>query len=200
MTSLADELLADLEGLSDDGGDYEEQQGPKVTAVEPTNITRNGHLKRKITEDADEDEVSHGEEQDEEEEGGKAIGSLVLEGGVRPADELDAEDVQQMELGGIDDVNKIAKLESGKRMNDILKVRNNFAIECTSIRSFIPNYRKLRSTKPVRATLQQWLYLLILTRNTISSCRRTISRLTSITKFLLSIRHGSFSVVSCIGC
>lgn len=121
MTSLADELLADLEGLSDDGGDYEEQQGPKVTAVEPTNITRNGHLKRKITEDADEDEVSHGEEQDEEEEGGKAIGSLVLEGGVRPADELDAEDVQQMELGGIDDVNKIAKLESGKRMNDILK-------------------------------------------------------------------------------
>jgi hypothetical protein len=31
-------------------------------------------------------------------------------------------DVQQMELGGIEDVGKIAKLEGSKRMIDILKV------------------------------------------------------------------------------
>ncbi|KAJ8515989.1 hypothetical protein ONZ45_g6679 [Pleurotus djamor] len=49
------------------------------------------------------------------------IGGLVLEGGIRPADELDAEDVQQMELGGVEDVTSIAKLETSKRMTDILK-------------------------------------------------------------------------------
>ncbi|TFK76071.1 Nop domain-containing protein [Pluteus cervinus] len=72
MSALADELLADLDGLSDGGG-------------------------------------------------GQEIGSLVLEGGVRPAEELDAEDVQQMELGGIEDIGKITKLQGSKRMNDILK-------------------------------------------------------------------------------
>ncbi|KDQ29159.1 hypothetical protein PLEOSDRAFT_1055122 [Pleurotus ostreatus PC15] len=49
------------------------------------------------------------------------VGGLVLDGGVKPADELDAEDVQQMELGDIEDVSAIAKLEGSKRMNDIIK-------------------------------------------------------------------------------
>lgn len=49
-------------------------------------------------------------------------GGLVLEGGVKPADELDAEDVQKMELGGVEDVRKVAKLEGSKRMTDIIKV------------------------------------------------------------------------------
>ncbi|EJD00962.1 Nop domain-containing protein [Fomitiporia mediterranea MF3/22] len=46
---------------------------------------------------------------------------LVLEGGVRPAAELDAEEVQQLELAGVEDVRKVAKLEGTKRMTDILK-------------------------------------------------------------------------------
>jgi U4/U6 small nuclear ribonucleoprotein PRP31 len=62
---------------------------------------------------------------------GEMKGGLVLEGGVKPADELDVEDVQKMELGGVEDVRKVAKLEGSKRMTDIIKVR----IENSIIRS-----------------------------------------------------------------
>lgn len=117
MSGLADELLADLEGLS---GDEEElEPGPS-----------NG-IKRKAPDD---DAMSDKSEDEDDESGaqeamgadGKPIqvGGLVLEGGVKPADELDAEDVQRMELGAIQDVTKIAKLEGSKRMNDILTVRS----------------------------------------------------------------------------
>ncbi|KAG2124629.1 hypothetical protein DEU56DRAFT_963469, partial [Suillus clintonianus] len=57
----------------------------------------------------------------EEEASADETARLVLEGGIIPADELDAEDVQQMDLGGIEDVSSIAKLEGSKRMADILK-------------------------------------------------------------------------------
>jgi hypothetical protein len=118
MSGLADELLADLEGFSDEGEGFEEE--------DPGPFTSNGPIqtgtKRKAAEAPDEDMS------DEEEEGGEGEGEgeqqagLVLEGGVRPADELDADDVQQMELGGVEDVSKVAKLYGSKRMNDILKV------------------------------------------------------------------------------
>jgi len=87
MSGLADELLADLDGLD--------------------------------AEEAD-DDVHMSDVEDEP----KAIeiGSLVLEGGVQPADELDVEDVQRMELRAIEDVSKVAKLEDSKRMSDILSV------------------------------------------------------------------------------
>jgi U4/U6 small nuclear ribonucleoprotein PRP31 len=62
------------------------------------------------------------EEGGEGEDGQQEIGGLVLPGGMKPADELDAEDVQQMELSGIEDVSKIAKLDGSKRMTDILQV------------------------------------------------------------------------------
>lgn len=114
MSGLADELLADLEGLS---GDEEDE-------IQPVN-----GIKRKAL-----DDEPMSEEEDEEDAGaqeamgadGKPIqvGGLVLEGGIKPADELDAEDVQRMELGAIQDVTKIAKLEGSKRMNDILMVRS----------------------------------------------------------------------------
>lgn len=107
MSGLADELLAELDGLSDDGEDYEEARSvPPVT---------NG-LKRKAASDDEMSDVDEGDE-DEQQEGG-----LVLEGGMKPADELDAEEVQRMELGGVEDVSKIAKLEGSKRMAEILKV------------------------------------------------------------------------------
>jgi len=118
MSGLADELLADLEGFSDDEGEGFEEE-------EPGPSTSNGAVpvgtKRKATEGPDED-MSDEEEGGEDEEGEQQTG-LVLEGGMRPADELDADDVQQMELGGVEDVSKIAKLYGSKRMNDILKVR-----------------------------------------------------------------------------
>ena len=105
MSGLADELLADLESEE---------------------LSR----KRKADDDEPEDdgdangEEDNGDEENPDDQGNKAIeiGSLVLEGGVKPADELDADDVQRMELGAIEDVTKVAKLEGSKRMNDILKV------------------------------------------------------------------------------
>jgi U4/U6 small nuclear ribonucleoprotein PRP31 len=124
MSGLADELLADLEGLSGDENLEEEE-----TLAGPSNA-----LKRKA-EAADPDDAMSDEGEDDDDEAhaqeakgadGKAVevGGLVLEGGMKPADELDAEDVQRMELGAIEDVSKIAKLEGTKRMNDILKVRS----------------------------------------------------------------------------
>lgn len=112
MSGLADELLADLDDLDDIGEEQEE-------VLEPS--SSNGHsLKRKAGSD---DEMSDVEGEGEGlAQGESAIGGLVLEGGVKPTAELDAEDVQRMELGGVEDVSKIAKLEGSKRMADILKV------------------------------------------------------------------------------
>jgi U4/U6 small nuclear ribonucleoprotein PRP31 len=117
MSGLADELLADLEDLS--GGEEQEEQQQDSNA-----------LKRKAV---DSDHDMSAEEDDDEQSNdpdGKRleVGALVLEGGIKPAEELDAEDVQRMELGAIEDVNKIAKLEGSKRMIDILKVRPPFSI------------------------------------------------------------------------
>jgi hypothetical protein len=112
MSGLADELLADLEGLSDNGEEYGDAEHASSAGT-----SSNHALKRKSGSDA---EFSDNEDQPTESVG------LVLEGGVKPADELSAEDVQQMELGQIEDVSKIAKLESSKRMIDILKVSSSF--------------------------------------------------------------------------
>jgi U4/U6 small nuclear ribonucleoprotein PRP31 len=110
MSGLADELLADLEG----GEEQEESNALKRKAVDSDH------------------EMSAEDDDDEQPDGpdGKhlEVGALVLEGGIKPAEELDVEDVQRMELGAIEDVNKIAKLEGSKRMSDILKVRLLFSI------------------------------------------------------------------------
>ncbi|KAF4602256.1 U4/U6-U5 snRNP complex subunit prp31 [Pleurotus pulmonarius] len=115
MSGLADELLADLDGLSDDDeyNQEEPQQPQQPVASSSTSV------KRKAGSDAEmsDDEGDEGEGEQPQTE----VGGLVLDGGVKPADELDAEDVQQMELGDIEDVSAIAKLEGSKRMNDIIK-------------------------------------------------------------------------------
>ena len=108
MSGLADELLADLEGLSDEGAD---SYHPDEHASGPSS------LKRKTFSDA---EMSDGGEAEAEEEVNAQVG-LVLEGGVKPADELDKEDVQRMELGNVEDVGKVAKLDGSRRMNETLK-------------------------------------------------------------------------------
>ncbi|TFK43363.1 hypothetical protein BDQ12DRAFT_622277 [Crucibulum laeve] len=124
MSGLADELLADLDGLSgDEGEDYQEEEKEATSSATTATAgpsSANG-LKRKAETAGEDDEMS---EEEEEGEGGdeqQEIGGLVLEGGVKPAEELDADDVQQMELGAVEDVGKIAKLEGSKRMVDILK-------------------------------------------------------------------------------
>uniref|UniRef100_A0A0W0FCE3 Nop domain-containing protein n=1 Tax=Moniliophthora roreri TaxID=221103 RepID=A0A0W0FCE3_MONRR len=115
MSGLADELLADLDG--DDGDEYnEEEEQQPLESMGPPSIP----AKRKALDELDED-MEGAENNEGNGEGEQEIGSLVLPGGVKPAEELDAEDVQQMDLGGIEDVSKIAKLEGSKRMADILK-------------------------------------------------------------------------------
>ncbi|KAI9066364.1 Nop domain-containing protein [Trametes sanguinea] len=123
MSSLADELLADLEGFSDGEENYEDQeeQPPQQEQQQPeaSGSSSAAGAKRKASGSDDEMSDVEGGEGGEEEE--KAVGTLVLEGGVRPAEELDAEEVQRMELSKVDDIRKVAKLEGSKRMNDILK-------------------------------------------------------------------------------
>ena len=119
MSGLADQLLADLDGLSDNGeDDYEQDEQSKNTAQ-----STSAGQKRKAEDDQDLDmsDSDGGEVEDDRQD----KGPLILEGGIKPADELDAEDVQAMELGGVEDVSKIAKLDGSKRMTDILKARRS---------------------------------------------------------------------------
>jgi len=131
MSGLADELLADLE----------------VDEEEPQEEQEPVSLKRKAEEDVDIDEDEPQEADGEAVE----VGALVLEGGVKPADELDADDVQQMELGGIEDVTKIAKLEGSKRMSEILKVRFVFPQFKTPLTRFSGCRKIPRKSDPRRA-------------------------------------------------
>lgn len=131
MSGLADELLADLEDLSgDENEEYPNEEPSASTSNAAASSSSSIGQKRKAEEDLNEPredaDADEDEEMGDEEAQGKEIGSLVLEGGVKPADELDVEDVQAMELGGIEDVTKIAKLEGSKRMSDILKVRSPY--------------------------------------------------------------------------
>ncbi|KAI0771967.1 Nop domain-containing protein [Trametes elegans] len=121
MSSLADELLADLEGLSEGEGDYEETEEKKnQDQPEASGSSTQAGTKRRAP--GSDDEMSEGEGgEGAGEEEDRAVGSLVLEGGIKPAEELDAEEVQRMELGKVDDVRKVAKLDGSKRMNDVLK-------------------------------------------------------------------------------
>lgn len=126
MSGLADELLADLDGLSgDENEDNRQSRKSSETPSVPSQAqasSSSGHKRKTDTRDSDEDmSEGEGEIEGDEEEGDEKMAGMVLEGGVKPADELDAEDVQQMELGSIDDVSKIAKLENSKRMVDVLK-------------------------------------------------------------------------------
>jgi hypothetical protein len=86
MSGLADELLADLEGFSNKGENLEEE--------DPVPSTSNGPIqagtKRKAAEALDEDMSDEEEEGGEDEGEGEQQAGLVLEGGVQPADELDA--------------------------------------------------------------------------------------------------------------
>lgn len=119
MSGLADELLADLEDNS--GGEEQEQQ--QLVHSEP-----NAFKRKAVDSDHDMSAEDDDEQPDDPDSKRLEVGALVLDGGIKPAEELDVEDVQRMELGAIEDVNKIAKLEGSKRMTDILKVCPPFSI------------------------------------------------------------------------
>jgi len=130
--SLADSLLADLDGLSD------EEEAPQPTAG-PSG-TSNGHgngaglmlppplpSKKRPFDAYDDDVVKvklEPEDDDDDDmtgENGATMG-YVPEGGVRPAEELDADEVNETDLTGVEDVGKVAKLMVGNKLSDVLKV------------------------------------------------------------------------------
>jgi U4/U6 small nuclear ribonucleoprotein PRP31 len=137
MSGLADELLADLDGLSDDGDEYNGD-------VHASGSSATNPLKRKGGTLGSDVEMSDGEDEGAEEEQTNEAG-LVLEAGIKPADEYSAEDVQQMELGGVEDVGKIAKLENSRRMAEILKVRSFLMVTIAVLRTILSGNRKVSS-------------------------------------------------------
>jgi hypothetical protein len=190
MSGLADELLADLDGLSDGGEDYQEEKD--VINASPAAGSSSNSVKRKAENLGSDDEMSDFQEQEEGADQ-QEIGGLVLEGGVKPAEELDAEEVQRMELSGIADVSKIAKLEGSKKMVDILKVR--WMSKSSLCSSYFVD-RKSKNTKPTRALRQQLHCLLISTLNITLSYKLTISLWMSTTRSLSYTRQYKITCIS----
>jgi U4/U6 small nuclear ribonucleoprotein PRP31 len=143
MSSLANELLDDLDGLSggEEDGPYESQNGFVVPG-----LPASAALKRKRSDNNGDSDVNMSDGDEEEDTGG----GLVLEGGVNPADELEQADVDEMELGTVQDVRSVAKLEGSKRMTEILKV-----ITIHSMRSLNHVWLNSNSTSMGSAALPQ---------------------------------------------
>ena len=105
MTSLADELMNDLD--SDMESDVSEQENGQdqvdmVTAPEGGGSSNSNQV---TTHDNDDDDDIH-----------------VPEGGVRPATELNPDKVNEMALGEVSQVDKVAKLAKSSTMRDVLQV------------------------------------------------------------------------------
>lgn len=118
MTSLADELMNDLDDLGS-GSELDDELDAAVAGPSGTNGGR--------------DEAMAGDEggadEDGEAEGGAGMEDVpagevhVPEGGIKPAEELDSDAVNQMDLTGVAEVGKVAKLQNGRTMREVLQVR-----------------------------------------------------------------------------
>lgn len=151
--SFADELLADLggdDGYESDPQEEEGQGGPagdvKVEAMEededtfaiPTGLPNKGKGKRKFDDLGDEEEDGGGG-------GGQDATLSVPSGGTRPADEMDKDDVEKMELVDVEDVRSVAKLWYSKSTKECLQVGRTFhlssRIQPHSVARIDPNFR-----------------------------------------------------------
>lgn len=119
MSALADELTADFAELED----QEPDEYGEVEQEEPTTVQNGNGKKAAVDGDGDAD-MSDGEGEDTEiTDGPNAPNEKgVMPGGVQPAEQLDPATVQRMELSGVGDVSKVARLFGSKRMNDVIKV------------------------------------------------------------------------------
>ncbi|OCF36359.1 U4/U6 small nuclear ribonucleoprotein PRP31 [Kwoniella heveanensis BCC8398] len=137
--SLADSLLADLDGLSDDetparspspqpvAGPSSSSRGAGGAMLPPPIPLGNFNKKRSALEmDLDNDiRVKREPEEDDDDDGmtledGTSAVGYVPEGGVRPADELDADEVEQTDMAGVEDISNVAKLITGKKLKEVL--------------------------------------------------------------------------------
>ncbi|WVR05411.1 hypothetical protein IAU60_002426 [Kwoniella sp. DSM 27419] len=145
--SLADSLLADLDGLSDDEG----PRSPSPEPEQPTAGPSKGKgamlppplpIKKRSASEMDLDMVKREPEDDEDgdadgmmlEDGTSAVG-FVPKGGVRPAEELDADEVENTDLAGVEDVGKVARLSTGRKLKEVLADIAKYTNEPTDMSS-----------------------------------------------------------------
>lgn len=114
MTSLADELMNDLDDLGSGSEDESFATGTHsesaiTTQSTPTPLTTSIKEEEDLSDGGDDIELT-----DEM--------YKVPEGGIKPAEELDQDQVNRMDLASISQVNKVAKLYGGKTLKDVLQV------------------------------------------------------------------------------
>ncbi|KAG8880451.1 U4/U6-U5 snRNP complex subunit prp31 [Tulasnella sp. 332] len=109
MSSLADELLNDLEDDTEEQEEETEQSQPQPGG---------SSLKRKANEDVD---MSEEEADGEGEELTEDMADGLAPGGIAAARELDMEEVENMDMEGVEDVRSVAKLEGSRKMVDVLQ-------------------------------------------------------------------------------
>jgi len=117
--SLADELMNDLDGLSDDGGPSDSEQ---PTAGPSSAIDGEATSASKVDDEGDADMKAVQEEEEDNLEGGQSAVGYVPAGGTRPAEELDRDEVEHMNLKTIENVESVVKLHKSKRLQEALTV------------------------------------------------------------------------------
>lgn len=122
--SLADSLLADLDGLSDG-----EAEAPQASASNGSGMMPPPPPKRSLADDLEDDEGDM-----KMEDGTDAVG-FVPEGGVRPAEELDQDEVNQTDLAAVDDIRKVAKLMSGTKLREVVEEIKRYTAAPTDMSS-----------------------------------------------------------------
>ena len=155
MADLADELLRDLEGDEDgDVGWNEEEEEVDAGSpgrdeiVMPTTAKKLGKRKAEdqdangedaeMAEDGDSDDEDDDNVQVKEEE----VEMQIPEGGVRPAQELDADDVAQMQLKNIKDVSSVARLAGSKTFREVLQVGGQiYRLKCIRLTFAAESFR-----------------------------------------------------------
>lgn len=116
MTSLADELMNDLDDFnsgSEEGGEDQELEQQVGGSVASTS-------QPPIKQEEEDEEGLEGEGEDQGEITEEMM--RVPEGGVKPAEELDQDQVNQMDFAKVGKVGKVAKLYNGKTLKDVLQV------------------------------------------------------------------------------
>ena len=146
---LEDDLLRDLEGDDEDvveesfdTGDADGNPSAQAEDIMSTHTTRlvskrkhdgeNGHANGDVNGEDEEDDDMDDLPQVKEEE----TEQLVPEGGTKPAEELQQEDVDQMQLKNVKDVSSVARLAGSKVFKEVLqKVDEYSKDEATDISS-----------------------------------------------------------------
>ncbi|WVN86568.1 uncharacterized protein L203_101735 [Cryptococcus depauperatus CBS 7841] len=136
--SLADALLADLDGLSDEETPLSPEQtrnGPQDMPPPPLPLNK-GKRPASFMQ-VDDDEPNENDDYEVEEslktENGQSALGYVPEGGVRPADELDKNEVEKTDMTTVQDVGKVCKLASSSKLREILSDIQKYTLSPTDM-------------------------------------------------------------------